>query len=43
VLLVGLMEPVSRYPESSKACRFAQNIIARLFGNFVIFSPSFDS
>jgi hypothetical protein len=43
VLLVGLMEPVSRYPESSKACRFAQNIIARLFGDFVIFSPSFDS
>ena len=43
VLLVGLMEPVSRYPESSKARRFAQNIIARLFGNFVIFSPSFDS
>jgi hypothetical protein len=37
------MEPVSRYPESSKACLFARNIIARLFGNFVIFSPSFDS
>jgi hypothetical protein len=43
VLLVGLMEPVSRYPESSKACLFARNIIARLFGNCVIFSPSFDS
>ena len=43
VLMVGLMEPVSRYPESSKACLFARNIIARLFGNFVIFSPSFDS
>ena len=43
VLLVGLMEPVSRYPESSKACLFARNIIARLFGNFAIFSPSFDS
>ncbi|MBI5383568.1 MAG: DUF4038 domain-containing protein [Verrucomicrobia bacterium] len=43
VLLVGLMEPVSRYPESSKACLFARSIVARLFGNFVIFSPSFDS
>ena len=43
VLLVGLMEPVRRYPEADKACLFARNIVARLFGNFVIFSPSFDS
>jgi hypothetical protein len=43
VLLVGLMEPVERYPESAAACLFARNIVARLFGNFVIFSPSFDS
>ncbi len=43
VMLVGLMEPVSRYPESGKACLFARNIVARLFGNCVIFSPSFDS
>ncbi|MFZ5830255.1 MAG: DUF4038 domain-containing protein [Planctomycetota bacterium] len=43
VLLVGLMEPSHRYPESGKACLFARNIIARLFGNFVILSPSFDS
>jgi len=43
VLLVGLMEPVQRYPEADKACLFARNIVARLFGNFVIFSPSFDS
>lgn len=43
IMLVGLMEPVSRYPESSKACLFARNIVARLFGNFVSFSPSFDS
>jgi hypothetical protein len=43
VMLVGLMEPVSRYPTSEMACRFARNIVARLFGNFVIFSPSFDS
>ena len=43
VLLVGLMEPVHRYPEADQACLFARNIVARLFGNFVIFSPSFDS
>lgn len=43
VLLVGLMEPVRRYPETSQACLFARNIVARLFGNFVVFSPSFDS
>jgi hypothetical protein len=43
VLLVGLMEPVDRYPEAGKACLFARSIVARLFGNFVIFSPSFDS
>ena len=43
VLLVGLMEPVERYPKSNEACLFARNIVARLFGNFVIFSPSFDS
>jgi len=43
VFLVGLMEPVKRYPESEIACRFARNIVARLYGNFVIFSPSFDS
>ena len=43
VLLVGLMEPVHRYPQAPQACLFARNIVARLFGNFVIFSPSFDS
>ncbi|MHB8902425.1 MAG: apiosidase-like domain-containing protein [Thermoguttaceae bacterium] len=43
VLLVGLMEPVHRYPDSAAACLFARHIIARLYGNFVIFSPSFDS
>jgi hypothetical protein len=43
VLLVGLMEPVSRYPEAAAACLFARNIVARLFGNCIIFSPSFDS
>jgi len=43
VLLVGLMEPVRRYPEATEACLFARNIVARLFGNFVVLSPSFDS
>lgn len=43
VLVVGLMEPVRRYPDSAWACQFARNIVARLYGNFVIFSPSFDS
>ena len=43
VLLVGLMEPVRRYPETAQARLFARNIVARLFGNFVVFSPSFDS
>ncbi len=43
VTLVGLMEPVERYPASADACRFAQHITARLFGSFVILSPSFDS
>jgi Protein of unknown function (DUF4038)/Domain of unknown function (DUF5060)/Putative collagen-binding domain of a collagenase len=43
IALVGLMEPVHRYPEPAQACLFARNIVARLFGNFVVFSPSFDS
>jgi len=43
VLLVGLMEPVHRYPEATQACLFARSIVARMFGNFVLFSPSFDS
>jgi hypothetical protein len=43
VLLVGVMEPVSRYPKTDQAQAFARYIAARLFGNFVIFSPSFDS
>jgi hypothetical protein len=43
VLLVGLMEPASRYPGEAEACLFARNIVARLYGNFVLFSPSFDS
>ncbi len=43
VMMVGLMEPTARYPSSEDACLFARNIVARLFGDFVIFSPSFDS
>lgn len=43
IMLVGLMETPKRYPESAAACLFARNIVARLHGNFVMFSPSFDS
>ena len=43
VLMVGLMEPTTRYPASEDARRFARQIVARLYGNFVAFSPSFDS
>lgn len=43
LLVVGLMEPTFRYPSSTDAVRFARNLVARLAGNFVILSPSFDS
>lgn len=43
VTIVGLMEPDKRYPEIADAAVFARNLAARLMGNFVIFSPSFDS
>jgi|GEM_PF-4272748 len=43
VLMVGLMEPRKRYPGSAEARAFARWIVARLYGNFVAFSPSFDS
>jgi hypothetical protein len=43
VMMTGLMEPTERYPSSEDACLFARNIVARLFGNCVAFSPSFDS
>ncbi|HEY5911349.1 MAG TPA: DUF4038 domain-containing protein [Verrucomicrobiae bacterium] len=43
VLIVGLMEPVKRYPDPASAQQFARYLVARMTGNFVIFSPSFDS
>jgi Protein of unknown function (DUF4038)/Domain of unknown function (DUF5060)/Putative collagen-binding domain of a collagenase len=43
VLMVGVMEPTTRYPEAAAARRFARQIVARLYGNFIAFSPSFDS
>jgi hypothetical protein len=43
VTIMGLMEPVKRYPDPASAGRFARNLAARLMGDFVIFSPSFDS
>lgn len=43
VMMVGLMEPTDRYPSSEDACLFARNTVARLFGDCVVLSPSFDS
>ncbi len=43
VLIVGLMEPVKRYPAPASAQAFARYLAARLMGNFVVYSPSFDS
>ncbi|MHB8520340.1 MAG: apiosidase-like domain-containing protein [Limisphaerales bacterium] len=43
VLMVGVMEPTTRYPTAADARLFARQIAARLYGNFVAFSPSFDS
>jgi hypothetical protein len=43
ILMVGVMEPTTRYPASAEACLFARQIVARLYGNFIAFSPSFDS
>ena len=43
IVIMGLMEPVDRYPEAEAASIFTRNLVARLMGNFVIFSPSFDS
>ncbi len=43
VAIVGLMEPVKRYPDAPFAQQFSRQLVARLMGNFVVFSPSFDS
>lgn len=43
VLVVGLMEPHTRYPSMDDACTFARYLVGRLHGNAVMFSPSFDS
>jgi hypothetical protein len=43
VLVVGLMEPVKRYPDAASAQAFTRHLVARMMGNHVIFSPSFDS
>lgn len=43
LLIVGVMEPTTRYPEADEARQFAHYLASRLFGNFVIYSPSFDS
>lgn len=43
VLVVGVMEPVSRYPSVDEAALFARNLAGLLAGDQVFFSPSFDS
>ena len=43
LFLAGLMEPYMKYPATDEAERFACWLVARLSGNFVIFSPGFDS
>lgn len=43
VVVMGLMEPVKRYPDAESARRFARQLAGRLAGSFVVFSPSFDS
>lgn len=54
VFVVGLMEPsyqylagtitdAQRYPPLADAQTFARNLAARLAGNFVVFSPGFDT
>ncbi|MFA6815703.1 MAG: DUF4038 domain-containing protein [Lentisphaeria bacterium] len=42
ILLVGIMCPVDHSSTSADAQLFARNIVARLYGNQVIFAPSFD-
>jgi len=42
VFLVGLIEPVDRYPSLSNLRPFARWVAARYSGNFVVFSPGFD-
>lgn len=54
VLIAGVMDPLDRgavnkdgvvtsaYPLTEDAKTFARNLVARMYGNFVIFSPGFD-
>lgn len=54
VVLAGVMDPtdlgninaagtvVAAYPDTASARTFARNLAARMFGNFVVFSPGFD-
>lgn len=48
VVLIGVMDPQGnpssgpKYPRPEDAAIFARNLVARLSGNHVIFSPSFD-
>ena len=42
VLIVGIMEPVYDKPQQNVAKLFSRALVARMMGNYVIFSPSFD-
>lgn len=42
VLLAGLISPYDRYPQESDITIFSRNLAARIRGNFVVLSPSFD-
>src|SRR5690606_9903768 len=43
VFVVGVLEPLGRYPTEEIASIFARNLAARMSGSFVVLSPSFDS
>jgi hypothetical protein len=43
VAIIGVMEPVYEMPRLEDAKCFARNLVARMMGNYVIFSPSFDT
>ncbi len=42
IVLIGLSEPVNDLWDSNELGYFVKYIVGRLFGSFVIFSPSFD-
>lgn len=43
IFITGLIDPVSPWPELAEARIFARNLVSRLAGSFVIYSPAFDN